>query len=107
MSIPPISQVPLAAAVAGSDRAASAANSSAQAAGTAPGGDAAAAALERVSKADLSGDSDADGRQLLDSFESSERDPPDDQPAEQSVPQEEGQPNERQSEPGGHIDLIG
>jgi len=79
MSIPPISSLNLAATVAGTDRAASAEVASGTAKSS--GGGSAAGGVnrsleptEKVHKADLSGDSEADGRQLLDTFERRHRD---------------------------------
>lgn len=84
MSIPPVSNLNIAASIAGTDRAAGAEIASSQAKGGAAASIKGAAdpvveQAEKVSKSDLSGDSDADGRQMLDTFERRNSESPEDQ----------------------------
>jgi len=120
MSIPPISNLSLAASLAGTDRAASAENASGVAksgsGGIASGGiDHSLEPTEKVHKADLSGDSEADGRQMLDTFERRHRDGHGDSDLE-SLPAGEEQSPETLTGPGltvepltlgSHLDLSG
>jgi hypothetical protein len=119
MSIPPISGLNLAASIAGTDRAAGIevasgrANSSSGAGpvGTAESG---IEQTEKINKSDLSGDSDADGRQMLDTFERHNRD--DSQPNESNNGDQVSSSSDAIQNPnvtfnrptlGGHIDLCG
>lgn len=118
MNIPGLgSIVPLSAGIAGTDRAAITAKAAQPAAqgGAHNGGVPAIEAVVRVGHADLLGESGADGRQLLDSFEQ----PSDDSAADADSDAQPDSPpavdpcihsEPLQSQPptlGGHIDLIG
>lgn len=119
MSIPPVSSMNIAASIAGTDRAAGAEVASSQSKG---GGGAAATGAtdsmieptEKVTKSDLSGDSDADGRQILDAFErrhqdeaEEQRDRDDDQGALSDGPPQHPGVIVNRPTLGGHIDLCG
>lgn len=115
MSIPPLS-MNVAASIAGTDRAASAEVAS----GRVKGGSGATASTaadsineqaEKITKSELSGDSDADGRQTLDTFERRRHDEPErlDEDEESII---DGPPHPldliiNRPTLGGHIDLCG
>lgn len=115
MSIPPVSSLNIAASIAGTDRAAGTEIASGQAKG---GGGATASAAadsivepaEKITKSDLSGDSDADGRQTLDSFERGHQDQAefddDQEPHSDALPDDHDLIVNRPVL-GGHIDLCG
>jgi len=124
MSIPPvlstnIAAANIAAAIAGTDRAAGAEVAAGQNKGgggaTATGAnDSAIEQIEKITKSDLSGDSDADGRQTLDSFERRQQDEsetPPDRDDDPIAPHEDPSrhPDVIVNRPtlGGHIDLCG
>jgi len=119
MSIPPVSSMNIAASIAGTDRAAGAEVASSQNKG---GGGAVATGAtdlmieqtEKVTKSDLSGDSDADGRQMLDTFErrhqdesGEPRDRDDDQSGLNDGPASNPGVIVNRPTLGGHIDLCG
>ncbi|HBJ37687.1 MAG TPA: hypothetical protein DDZ51_23605 [Planctomycetaceae bacterium] len=119
MSIPPLSSLNIAASIAGTDRAASAevASGHAKGAGGATGSTAAYQIVEqteKITKSELSGDSDADGRQTLDSFERRQHD---ESQTQQNAPEENDSVDNGLPEHlnlivnrptlGGHIDLCG
>lgn len=108
MITPAASSLNIAASLAGSDRAAVVENAAQPAKGgrasANPGvGDATVDRTEKVAKSDLTGDSEADGRQMLDTFERRHRDE-----SEQPVVEEtRGEPQRNRPVLGGHIDLCG
>ncbi len=116
MSIPPVASLNIAASIAGTDRAASAEVASGHAKG---GGGATASGAaetiveqaEKITKSELSGDSDADGRQTLDTFErrqheDSERDQEDQETYSDGLAHNLNLIVNRPTL-GGHIDLSG
>lgn len=119
MSIPPVASLNIAASIAGTDRAASAELASIHAKGgggaTASGAaDTIVEQTEKITKSELSGDSDADGRQTLDTFERQQHGDPDPQPNDRddqdNVANDSSAPlNLIINRPtlGGHIDLCG
>ena len=118
MSIPPITSMNIAASIAGTDRAAGAEVASSHSKGgggaTATGAaDSIAEQAEKITKSDLSGDSDADGRQMLDTFERRHQDeteqPPDRDETQKELNNAPHNPNVIVNRPtlGGHIDLCG
>ncbi len=116
MSIPPVSSLNIAASIAGTDRAANAGVASSHAKG---GGGANASGVadsiveqaEKINKSELSGDSDADGRQTLDTFERRRHDEPEHDQKDEETSSNGSPPNldliVNQPTLGGHIDLCG
>lgn len=86
MTIPPLSQVHLAASVAGTDRAASGESRKAADAGGAAAAGGGVEKAEAVERGKAAGDSDGDGRQMLDTFERGKRDEHDDSPEPDTPP---------------------
>lgn len=115
MSIAPVSHSNIVASIAGTDRAASTEVASGQSKGRGSAGGVSVAEsivdpTEKVSKSDLSGDSDADGRQMLDTFERQNHDPSDQQGEGDSGQQQrdsKASPIINRPTLGGHIDLCG
>jgi hypothetical protein len=114
MSIPPVSSLNIAASIAGTERAAAMEVSAGQnkgrgAAGAVSATDAIVEPTEKVSKSELSGDSDADGRQMLDTFERQNRDSPKQQnDGDEGLNTDDASPSVTSNRPtlGGHIDLC-
>jgi len=117
MSIPPVSSMNIAASIAGTERAAGAEVASSQnksGGGGATATDSMIEQIEKVTKCDLSGDSDADGRQMLDTFERRHQDDSreprdhDDDPSK-LIDHPSQNPGVIVNRPtlGGHIDLCG
>jgi hypothetical protein len=116
MSIPPVSSLNIAASIAGTDRAANAGVASTFAKG---GGGSNASAIadsiveqaEKINKSELSGDSDADGRQTLDTFERRRHDEPERDEKDEETLSDGLPPNPdlivNRPTLGGHIDLCG
>lgn len=132
MSVSPLGSASFAVGAAGSDRASSATNSANRVShgGSHNSGAGSISSAERVAQADLSGDGSADGRQLLDSFESSDGNPSSedsqsaaepgagagrrnaadvgDQPATCPATRQSAEPiNIAVRQPGQHLDLFG
>jgi hypothetical protein len=115
MSIQPVSGLNIAASIAGTDRAASTEVVAGQNKGRGTTGgvsvaDAIVDPTEKVSKSELSGDSDADGRQMLDTFEQQNHDPSEQQDqgdAGHHPPDSKSGLIINRPTLGGHIDLCG